>query len=732
MVRRLRIPALFAAAALLAVTAYWLLFTAFMVYDDEGYVLVSLANFSAHGGLYARVYSQYGPFFYVFHDALHRLFGHDFTNTTGRLFTLLCWLTAAGGAAQLVWRQTRNAALAGFTLGLTFFHLWLLVSEPMHPGGLITALVAVAAWLGARQIAKRSMTGLAATAGLVGAALLLTKVNVGVFFLASAGIWFAANLKTAAPARRLTLLGGALLVLLPVILMRAQLHDAWGRNFVGLSIVASLGMLGVAWGDRQPLTSWREAWWGAGAFALLGAVVVGTVGLRGTPLPDLLEGVLLGPLRHPGVYHIAPLWLPGAVLGAGGSLLLAGLVRAGFGPRLRWLLFGLRLIIVIIYCLECLECLPFSAYKFTMTFGLPLAWIFALRLAPEGEANNPPGTASWLGLLLVLQYLHAFPVAGSQVAWGTFLIVPLFALGLHDTQRFFTARGRADLSVLLGLAVLALAAAAAGRMTSLGWHRYTESRPLRLPGAASLRLPENFSSTLRVMAANATAHGDLLFTLPGLNSFYGWTGLPAPTLANTTHWFSLLTPVQQDEIAAALTRSERPVLIVQRRLLDFLAEGNFTTASPLQRYLLKNFTRAFSVDQYEFWVRRGRAIAPLATAGQLRLATPQPGEPPAKLELVVTLPASARVARIELATLDAQPEILAHWDGSGAPLTATGLNLQGDPVAPPIRPAWDRPLPPIAVLSLPLEQPLGVDRKNTVVYVRDARGTVLAEARFTD
>ena len=36
-----------------------------MAYDDEGYVLVSLKNYSAHGGLYASVYSQYGPFFYL-------------------------------------------------------------------------------------------------------------------------------------------------------------------------------------------------------------------------------------------------------------------------------------------------------------------------------------------------------------------------------------------------------------------------------------------------------------------------------------------------------------------------------------------------------------------------------------------------------------------------------------------------------------------------------------------
>jgi len=38
----------------------------------------------------------------------------------------------------------------------------------------------------------------------------------------------------------------------------------------------------------------------------------------------------------------------------------------------------------------------------------------------------------------------------------------------------------------------------------------------------------------------------------------------------------------------------------------------------------------------------------------------------------------------------------------------------------------------VARLSLSLTQRLAFDRKNAVVYVRDAGGALLAEARFTD
>ena len=103
-------------AAIVGVAAGTLLFSTFMIYDDEGYVLFSLKNFAESGGLYERVYSQYGPFFFVFNQALH-FAGLQFTNTDGRLLTFACWLGAAGLCAALVWRSTRSHAATTFTLG---------------------------------------------------------------------------------------------------------------------------------------------------------------------------------------------------------------------------------------------------------------------------------------------------------------------------------------------------------------------------------------------------------------------------------------------------------------------------------------------------------------------------------------------------------------------------------------------------------------------------------------
>ena len=67
--------AFIALAAVLVAAGTWLLFTTFMVYDDEGYVLYSLRTYGEHGRLYDSVFSQYGPFFFAFYDGLHRVLG---------------------------------------------------------------------------------------------------------------------------------------------------------------------------------------------------------------------------------------------------------------------------------------------------------------------------------------------------------------------------------------------------------------------------------------------------------------------------------------------------------------------------------------------------------------------------------------------------------------------------------------------------------------------------------
>jgi hypothetical protein len=127
--------------------------------------------------------------------------------------------------------------------------------------------------------------------------------------------------------------------------------------------------------------------------------------------------------------------------------------------------------------------------------------------------------------------MHAYPVAGTQIAWGTFLWIPLAAAGLHDACEFLRRekRGFAAKACRLGnSALILLSLLAISRFALLGWDRHRSGEPLDLPGARDLILPEDFTSALRILTANASLHGDMLFSIPGMFSLNLWSGLPAP------------------------------------------------------------------------------------------------------------------------------------------------------------------------------------------------------------
>jgi hypothetical protein len=58
-----------------ALSAYYRLFTFFAPYDDEGYLLVSLAELVRDRALNEDVYTQYGPFDYLLLGSLFELLG---------------------------------------------------------------------------------------------------------------------------------------------------------------------------------------------------------------------------------------------------------------------------------------------------------------------------------------------------------------------------------------------------------------------------------------------------------------------------------------------------------------------------------------------------------------------------------------------------------------------------------------------------------------------------------
>ncbi len=667
-------------AAVLVVAGHWLLFSTFQPYDDEGYVLYSLHNYGEHGGLYDQVFSQYGPAFFAFSDALSGLFGFAWTNASGRLLTLAYWLATAGCVAALVWRATRSQSTTAFATSGVFAFIWVMINEPTHPGGPIGCFVALAALVGAVRDPARSAAG-AAIVGAIGAGLALTKINVGAFLLFSATAWMAFQVPQVRGRRIAVAAVSAWLLLMPWILMSPKLGEPATLWFAVATNLATAGWVATALrhpvapgAARRPFIAFLA---GATTVTLITAVVTLA---RGTSPAGLLRGVLLDPLNQPDVFSFAVQWQPAAALVAIAATALA--IGASIAPRHGFLfpaICAVRFGAAIAFALAIVQVGPFkSLADFGISYGVALAAVCATVLRPDEEGIRDARLRLWLAALLLLQSLHAYPVAGSQLNWATFLWLPLLALSLRDASiALFRRSGSPTLRRLLSpvgaVTAWVLASFMALNLLDIGWAKRQVGAPLDQPGTEGIRAPDNIAFGLRIMAENATAHGSMLYSMPGLYSLNLWTGIPTPTLDNATQWFLSLSEDRQQAILERMRSDPGAVFVVQRDTLQYLVDHGFRVRGPLGEFLGQSFERAFEVDGYALWVQRGRRVAPLSTG---RAQVDSEGNR-TRLELVVARP-RAPVASIELSNILTVPRtLLANLGPGEASFGMTPLDNSG-------------------------------------------------------
>ncbi len=675
------------ATAAFTILAGLMMFSRFMLYDDEGYVLISLRNFAEHGRLYGDVYSQYGPFPHVCFYLLN-LAGMPLTHTAGRLITIAAWAGAGLCAAAIVWRAARSHALMAAVLAAVIIYLWVMVSEPSHPGGQIVIVVAVLAAFGAHWLAAERTRAWALLAGVGVAALLWTKINVGVFAAISVGALGMLHHRDSGVRRWARWIVPAGFALLPFALMRPLLSTGWVQTYALVFAVSAATASAAASLDARSILGWREIRPLLAGGAALSAIVFGVVLARGTTPAELLDGVLLGPLKHPANFSLKFPWAPGthAVAAASAALFAVAcwLRRSGRGGVADRAVVTLRLAAALSLMPVVLRFPAESPDMAVLSFGLPCLWIF---IWPLGGETAPAGIArTWIALLLLGQFLHPFPVPGSQIAWGTFLAIPLAALGAVESVRWLAqrlpmppARVRTWM-IAAGLTCVTFCAFAGHRLWLMARHGF-DGRLLGLRGAESVRLPDATVGLYRLLVMNATTHSDLLFSLPGMFSLNLWSDLPTPTLANVTHWFSLLSEERQQGIIRALEAHPRAVVIVQREHIEFLQKRGLTPGGTLYRYLERTFAPAFTIDGFEFQVRKNREINPLLTAEVFRHAGAGTAEPDTRLLLHVWLPGQTPIASVEIVSAfgGAPPRVLRAAD---VRVEVTPVTLQGRPRGP--------------------------------------------------
>jgi hypothetical protein len=616
----------FAAVTLVtALIAHPRIFTGFASYDDEGYMLTALKGFVNHGDLYDRVFTQYGPFYYEVWGGIFSLFGIAVTHDAGRTATMVAWIVSSLVLGLVTARITASILLGVLVQMLSFSALQVLCNEPMHPGGIICLLLVAIVAISCFVRDRISLYAMAALGAAV-AALLLVKINLGVFAIASLALACTVSYPLLLSRRWLRPLVEAGFIAIPLLLMRGDLGEGWARHYSFHVAAAALAVVIVLRARDRERREDEELGWLLAGFAVLAiAVCVAIVG-SGTSFGGLIDGVIRQPLRQAGAFMI-PLQLSRRLYGID-VLALGSAAAYWYASRRRsapeegtWLalisLFsigiGVLMALSVIGKTLLFDAGEFPGYSLSL---LPFAWVALIAPVPTPSGSRTSFARLLLPLLAVLQALHAYPVAGSQTLWASFLLIPVGAICVAEGVRGLAASVTAlsDRRALTGFgAVLAVV---------LLWFvvNATLREPLRdapdaYDGEVSLGLPG--AGDIHVNPEEAVLYGRIttaidesctaLVMFPGMDSFYLWTEEEPPTGYTATGWPTLFDDSHQERVVED-TRSIAGLCLLKNVPLAAGWGNGRIPRGPLVDYLGRGFVSLARFGDYTLLRRDSPAV----------------------------------------------------------------------------------------------------------------------------
>jgi hypothetical protein len=605
----------------LAYIAYRAMYSYWDVPDDDGYLLMSLRKFDAGGSLYTDVYSQYGPGVFVLLGSVLRAIGVALTNDGARAVNLALWLGSTLLIGLALLRLTRSfwASAAGLLVG--FLLLKVDANEPLHPGAtiafLLIAIVAAAAFL----LPARPRAALA-TIGALAAALVSLKVNVGLLVLASIAFACVLTVPALRPHLWLRVVAVEVAVAIPFVLVNEHLGTPQELRF---AVIVAIGVLAVGITSfRLPAASppsGRDLWTLVAATIAVLLVVALVPLLAGTSLHDLIQGWVVRPAKTPGIQWISVLVNPRALVLGGAGLAAAVAVALLWGRglargALAQLLLGAGRILVGVAIWVALSG-PVFHFTINLTQGMfvgaPFLWV--AMLDPKGPSPRTSFVRALVPALAALQFLHAYPVPGSQLTWGSVLLVIVGGICVADGCGQLARVGAGWRPKFVAWPALA----AVPVIAFVAWFCLkplrTEARQVRaayssgvsldLPGARDLRLNEPLALQLEGLVAGLRQSCDTFLTLPGMNSLNILSG-EEPPVEVAGPWPFFLEAPEQQKIVDEVRDIPRFCVVYKPDLLEFWAgsSGNEVPKRPLVTYIEKEFVVKRNYSGYYLMVPR--------------------------------------------------------------------------------------------------------------------------------
>jgi hypothetical protein len=595
--------------------AYYRVFTGFNFYDDEGSMMASVKQYLDGLTLYDQFWSGYGPVYYFYNWLLRSSTGTPVTHDVVRISSLLPWLVTPLVCAWIILRVTDSLLLATLAHLLTLHSLAFFASEPGHPQELCILLLVCFVASGILIGQRRHLLG-TILLGAAPAALLLIKVNIGIFAILAACL----SLSFHARENRFSKTVGAFFVVaslfLPFALMRHQLGDAHALVYCVLVTASVAAFSQVLFrGDKTISITFRDSGIVVISFVLTFAAIVLITIAQGSSPQTMLDRLVLAHLR----ISVGGLWYtPVSVTAKSLCWAFSGMAAAGWIAFSRknsdtWsskclfpmkLLYGLG-IIAAVFSIN-------GSRQFA--FATPFCWLVLYPL-PENGVSRLVFPRTLLCTTAVIQTLYAYPVAGSQIGFIQILLIVVGVICIDDFWLWFVAKydfgfrqqrllrvagSVASFCLLLGYAYIAY----------VQRKSYNSLPALNLAGASRIHLDDRQAREYQWLTRSSVNDCDILIGLPNIPSLNFWAGMNPPGRLNVDAWMMVLSDKEQLDIELDLSKHPNACAIYNPEILEFWnRNGRDMSGLRLVRYIHDEFKPVGSMGNFVFLVRNERDLS---------------------------------------------------------------------------------------------------------------------------
>ncbi|MBV8780127.1 MAG: hypothetical protein JO353_01910, partial [Phycisphaerae bacterium] len=510
MLRRLIAVVFFAICIVLAArVTFCTIFSGFNTYDDEGAIIVALLGLARGHVLYDQVAGMYGPFGFFPKLAIIKAFHLAVDHNVSRTMSWTTYFAGCVTASLVTWRFTKQASLAAITLFVTYLLLRWFGGESGHPQDECQLLLSIAALLATFAIEScRWRVGIAIA--VVGGMLLMTKGNLGVFFIAAFGTTLVLLLRKSTLRLILRIACLMALLILPWTLLRSHVDNASVSNFFIAIEISLLNCFLIATmrATHGALRLREVLLFATCLLATAGIIFAGTMAL-GTSLRGMKEGLIDLPLRGSNLFfwfwRKSEWMIPVAVFASVGAAIGAAYLRKTDSKDAQ---FPVALAVFRmaggIYVAKVALFDSQSGQELLMATLPPFLWIFMMPIRFDIHETPVSFARTFIAFLAVAQTMGSYPNAGTQQAIGLIIPMIIAVVSFNDGLQFFlrflpttAIRLNTVIGTAVGCFILWFSISTTVRQDRI----YQRFVPLSLPGSDMVRVPDQELLRLKMVVA---------------------------------------------------------------------------------------------------------------------------------------------------------------------------------------------------------------------------------------